>query len=587
MADDRAVEALDVVALAHDALPPERLQVVLQLDAERPVVPEAVDAAVDLARLEDEAAPRAERHDVVHAPAPHGCGSAAMLGSLGIGAPSRRRESSPRDGRSVPSRSARCQRPPGSAPRRSPSERVEECAAAELERRRGSAGSGRGGAAPRRGRRAAARAARAASSGQAGAALEGAQRAEVDRHAPASPGRSQRAQSGPALGHVEDDGAARRAASRPQRTQRRSSGRRPRAASARSSSSARVRRSGAPAPSAAQRVDARSAKSRSRSRRARPRAPAGRAARAGSSRARSARESRAQPDEGVDQPRVLEARHRRRAGGRSTSTRRWLKRSRTPGEAPRAAARALRDRREPPARGRQQVDDEVGLAEVDGAQHQRLGRERSHAGTVAGAPRAWPGRLQRGRSRRAGAACVRAASSRTKSRRRSWAAAGAAPGGRAPARRSAAGPRDQTTGSDSASSAPTSAARERPGAASATGPPDRRRGGAASPRSRASASVGVEARSRRPPRARSPRAEAVGVARRRPRPRAARASGAGCASRRPRRRARARAGAARAASQRRSAPAALAAAPGLSAGVSGSPRIACPTRRSAASRSRR
>ena len=65
--DDRAVEALDVVALAHDALPPERLQVVLELDAERAVVPEAVDAAVDLARLEDEAAPRAERHEVVHA----------------------------------------------------------------------------------------------------------------------------------------------------------------------------------------------------------------------------------------------------------------------------------------------------------------------------------------------------------------------------------------------------------------------------------------------------------------------------------------------------------------------------------------
>src|SRR5262249_61906317 len=46
--------------------PPERLQVVLELDPERPVVPEAVDAAVDLARLPDEAAPRAERDDRVH-----------------------------------------------------------------------------------------------------------------------------------------------------------------------------------------------------------------------------------------------------------------------------------------------------------------------------------------------------------------------------------------------------------------------------------------------------------------------------------------------------------------------------------------
>ena len=60
MRDDGAVDALDVVALAHHALPPGGLEVVLELDTEGPVVPEAVDAAVDLARRKDEAAPRAQ-----------------------------------------------------------------------------------------------------------------------------------------------------------------------------------------------------------------------------------------------------------------------------------------------------------------------------------------------------------------------------------------------------------------------------------------------------------------------------------------------------------------------------------------------
>src|SRR4051794_27822612 len=42
--------------VAHHVLPPGGLDVVLQLNAERPVVPEAIDAAVDLAALEEEAA---------------------------------------------------------------------------------------------------------------------------------------------------------------------------------------------------------------------------------------------------------------------------------------------------------------------------------------------------------------------------------------------------------------------------------------------------------------------------------------------------------------------------------------------------
>ena len=50
--EDAGVEADDVVALLDHRPPPGALDVVLQLDAERPVVPDGVDAAVDLARAE-------------------------------------------------------------------------------------------------------------------------------------------------------------------------------------------------------------------------------------------------------------------------------------------------------------------------------------------------------------------------------------------------------------------------------------------------------------------------------------------------------------------------------------------------------
>jgi hypothetical protein len=97
--DDRRVEAFDVVALAHDLLPPERLQVVLELDAERAVVPEAVDAAVDLARLPDEAATRAERDDVVHARhhgrGIHPVGTHSARASVERSSPDRSKEESP------------------------------------------------------------------------------------------------------------------------------------------------------------------------------------------------------------------------------------------------------------------------------------------------------------------------------------------------------------------------------------------------------------------------------------------------------------------------------------------------------------
>ena len=64
MHEDRRVEPLDVVARAHHRRPPAVLEVLLQLDAERTVVPHRAGAAVDLGDLEDEAAPLAERHEL-------------------------------------------------------------------------------------------------------------------------------------------------------------------------------------------------------------------------------------------------------------------------------------------------------------------------------------------------------------------------------------------------------------------------------------------------------------------------------------------------------------------------------------------
>src|SRR5205823_13906056 len=52
MHQDRAVEAHDVVAELNHRAPPRALHVVLQLHAERAVVPSRTRAAVDLARRE-------------------------------------------------------------------------------------------------------------------------------------------------------------------------------------------------------------------------------------------------------------------------------------------------------------------------------------------------------------------------------------------------------------------------------------------------------------------------------------------------------------------------------------------------------
>ena len=70
--DDRAVDPHHVVAGAHHPLPPQGFQIVLEFDTQRPIVPETVDAPVDLPGLEDEPTSRTERHDVLHAQRPGG-----------------------------------------------------------------------------------------------------------------------------------------------------------------------------------------------------------------------------------------------------------------------------------------------------------------------------------------------------------------------------------------------------------------------------------------------------------------------------------------------------------------------------------
>ena len=59
------VQADDVVARADHVLPPLALDVLLELDAQRPVVPGGAGAAVDLPAGEDEAAPLGEVDDAI------------------------------------------------------------------------------------------------------------------------------------------------------------------------------------------------------------------------------------------------------------------------------------------------------------------------------------------------------------------------------------------------------------------------------------------------------------------------------------------------------------------------------------------
>ena len=63
---DRRVQRDDVVALLEHRAPPFALHVGLQQDAVMPVVVRRADAAVDLRAREDEAAPLAQRDDLLH-----------------------------------------------------------------------------------------------------------------------------------------------------------------------------------------------------------------------------------------------------------------------------------------------------------------------------------------------------------------------------------------------------------------------------------------------------------------------------------------------------------------------------------------
>jgi hypothetical protein len=65
--DDRGVEADHVVARGDHVPPPLALDVLLELDAQRTVVPRGPRAAVDLAAGEDEAAPLGQGDGVVEA----------------------------------------------------------------------------------------------------------------------------------------------------------------------------------------------------------------------------------------------------------------------------------------------------------------------------------------------------------------------------------------------------------------------------------------------------------------------------------------------------------------------------------------
>jgi hypothetical protein len=63
---DGGVQADHVRPPLNEVAPPYTLDVVLQLDAKRPVVPARSDAAVDLAGLEDEAPALAQGDEGIH-----------------------------------------------------------------------------------------------------------------------------------------------------------------------------------------------------------------------------------------------------------------------------------------------------------------------------------------------------------------------------------------------------------------------------------------------------------------------------------------------------------------------------------------
>src|SRR2546425_950220 len=66
MHQDRGVQALDVFARVDHRPPPALLDVLLELDAQRTVVPDGTEAAIDIGRLIYVAEPVGQRNDVIH-----------------------------------------------------------------------------------------------------------------------------------------------------------------------------------------------------------------------------------------------------------------------------------------------------------------------------------------------------------------------------------------------------------------------------------------------------------------------------------------------------------------------------------------
>ena len=64
---DGTVHAEHVIAFLHGFAPPEILEVAFQLSSQRAVIPATIEAAVEFASLEDEAAAFAQRYDFLHA----------------------------------------------------------------------------------------------------------------------------------------------------------------------------------------------------------------------------------------------------------------------------------------------------------------------------------------------------------------------------------------------------------------------------------------------------------------------------------------------------------------------------------------
>src|SRR5438045_6859221 len=84
MHENRGVEPLDVVALSDHRAPPSVLQIALELDAERAVIPDGSGAAVDLRGLKHEAAPLAERHELFHHVRIFCCGHSAKYSGTSV-----------------------------------------------------------------------------------------------------------------------------------------------------------------------------------------------------------------------------------------------------------------------------------------------------------------------------------------------------------------------------------------------------------------------------------------------------------------------------------------------------------------------